>query len=133
MSNLRKPFLTCALLLLLCSCEINGSIVETVNYGNYFLVNHSSYDLTVDAGDRDLLTDTVPAGQTVHFFDMVEGTGGHVFPSNAFNEFRLLATLNGAETVVYSGVNNDDWEEAGYTEENHAIIRLTVTDAFLGL
>ena len=132
MNNLAKLLSAYAFLLLLCSCAINGPIVEAVNYGDYFLVNHSSYDLTIEA-DGTLLTDTALAGQTVHFFDMVQGTGGHVFPSNAFSEFKLLANVNGTETVAYSGVNNDDWEEAGYTEEDHLIIKLTVTDAFLGL
>ena len=132
MNSLHKLLSACALSLFLSSCVVNGPIVEAVNYGDYFLVNHSSYDLKIEA-DGTLLTDTALAGQTVHFFNMVEGTGGHVFPSNAFSEFRLLATIDGAETVVYSGVNNGDWEDAGYTKEDHLIVKLTVTDAFLSL
>lgn len=131
--HLSRPSLCTALTVLLIGLSAcNYAIVEAVNEADYYLVNDSSYDLTIQAS-RELLTNSVLAGETAFFFAMVEGTGGHTLPSNAFSEFRLLAEVSSVQTTAYSGVNNDDWLELPAIEGGNPRLELRVNNETLDL
>lgn len=55
----------------------------------------------------ELIEDIVPAGEQVHIYHAVEGTGGHAMPTNFFGDFQVLS----GNTIIYPGVVNDDWQE----------------------
>lgn len=85
-----------------------GKGVEEVNYGRYFVTNATAVPIRITEPD-DLIAVAVAPGATEHIYNAVEGSGGHVRPTNFFRGF----VVEDAEGVLYSGVNNDDWLARG--------------------
>jgi hypothetical protein len=88
-----------------------GMIVETVNYGRYFVHNRFPYAVRIATTGYPVATTLLPAGAVTHIGDVAEGTGGHVMPSNFFESFTVRPATGGR--VVYSGVRNQDWRQIG--------------------
>ena len=109
-----------------------GIIVEPFGYGNYEIDNETDYELHISARDLtsedvQLINDIVPKQSRVLIYTFVEGSGGHLFPTNAFSEFKIEIEKNSEMFVVYSGVENADWEE-GRWEDNSQTLLLKITD-----
>lgn len=110
-------------------------IEEPVGYGDYHVVNQTSVAVTVEAfelfGDNQpvaLLVDTVEPDATEHIYTFVEGSGGHVMPSNAFGGFRITATVDSQPLVIYDEVDNERWPTVGSSPDGHQILEFTVTE-----
>lgn len=85
-----------------------GKGAEQVNYGRYFVTNATTAPIRITEPGRLLASEVAP-GATEHIYNAAEGSGGHVRPSNFFDRF----TVEDADGVLYSGVNNDDWNSRG--------------------
>jgi hypothetical protein len=86
-------------------------IVEMVSEADYFVRNETDASVVVRAYGIDfgmrIVDVTVPAGAEVRIFHALEGSGGHVMPSNFFRRFEVLRGTR----AVYQGVRNGDWQE----------------------
>lgn len=90
-------------------------IVEPMAHARYFIDNRTDSALVVSAeaiyGEVDLLTDSLPAQTITAIDEVVQGSGGHVLPSNFYRAFEVsFVDSLGSATVLYSGVSNADWE-----------------------
>jgi hypothetical protein len=91
---------------------LDGLIVEAVSEADYYVRNDTSLPVSLSAtalfGEPViLLQDTVPAGGEALIYHALEGTGGHVMPSNFFHAF----TASQSGKTLYSGVRDADWQE----------------------
>lgn len=89
--------------------------VEPMTRARYYIDNRtdSALALNVEAlyDNADLLTDSLPAQTITAIDDVVQGSGGHVLPSNFYRTFAVTFVDSLGNTVaVYSGVHNEDWE-----------------------
>jgi hypothetical protein len=86
---------------------------EKVSYGRYFVTNQSAARITISGtNDREVVAfkvSTIDPGKTAAIYDVVEGSGGHVRPSNFFDTF----VVEDAKGQLYSGVENRDWIDRG--------------------
>lgn len=75
--------------------------------------NQLPYELEVIADHdtkRITLADTsVAANSREHIFAAFEGDGGYVQPSYYMTSFQVYARTPGGDSLVYYGVNNNDW------------------------
>ena len=90
-------------------------IVEPISEAKYYLQNDTQESVRIQAWNHSgeplaLLVEDVPSGVRAHFFTFVEGSGGHLHPSNAFSAFVVTSGPDPGGQVVYSGVVNADWE-----------------------
>jgi hypothetical protein len=89
---------------------------EPITKANYYIQNKTSLTLRIDAlqgtAEVPLLKDTINPGLTEKFYTAVEGSGGHIYPSNFFTDFKVFAITNSADSLVYSGVQNNDWNNS---------------------
>lgn len=91
-----------------------GMIVETINYGRYFIRNNLKQTLHAAGVDRGGVTPRtldIPPGETIEVWRVYEASGGHVRPTNFFASISITSGAGGA--TVYSGVRNDDWKDVG--------------------
>jgi len=124
--NLRLSLMIAGgVLLIASSCR---KPAEPITKANYYIQNKTSLTLRIDAlqgtAEVPLLKDTINPGLTEKFYTAVEGSGGHIYPSNFFTDFKVFAITNSADSLVYSGVQNNDWK----TENNdNAVTELVLT------
>lgn len=103
-------------------------IVEPMTRARYYIDNRtdSALALSLEAlyGEADLLTDSLPAQTITAIDDVVQGSGGHVLPSNFYRSFAVTFVDSLGNTVaVYSGVHNEDWEQISqYDERTHFVL-----------
>ena len=118
-----KPVLL--LLLIFSACT---TIKEPVTTGYYYVVNKGDQFLRLEAsyiGNPILLTeDTIPPFDTTFIFTAIEGSGGHVLPSNFFSTFQVTLVQPGNDSLLYSGVNNYDWKNAAFREGGRNLVLL---------
>ena len=89
--------------------------VDPVGKGYYHIDNRSERVLTLEATsihqtEIEFSPDTIAPGSIVKFYSVIECSGGHVRPSNFFSEFKVFAIVNGMDSLIYQGVNDNDWE-----------------------
>ena len=107
---------------------------EAVGYGDYYITNNTSEKLIITAlylfsyDPVTFLTERINPGQKEHVYTFVEGSGGHVKPSNVFSEFIIYTDSIAPENTVYSKVNNEDWIREGWTNDGHIIYNLTIDE-----
>lgn len=100
---------------LLCLSGCRPVIVEPMAYGRYYVDNRTDSALVVSAealyGEADLLTDSIPPQSITAIAEVVQGSGGHVLPSNFYRAFAVTVEDSlGSASVLYSGVRNEDWD-----------------------
>lgn len=97
----------------------DGEAPRQINTGRYFVTNATATPIRITA-PRYLIASAVAPGQTVHIYNAVEGSGRHVRPSHFFDKF----TIEDADGVLYTGVNDDDWISRGdhCGHERHELI-----------
>ncbi|MGB6049111.1 MAG: hypothetical protein WBG34_16060 [Flavobacteriales bacterium] len=102
---------------LLLACRSQSRIVEYVSHGSYLVENATSTVLHIHAvglwGPVVLLADSVLPGTTTEFFQVTEGSGGHLMPSNFLSELVITQGDRTSPAVVYNGIRNDDWHTPG--------------------
>ncbi|MFT3925251.1 MAG: hypothetical protein QM778_22125 [Myxococcales bacterium] len=86
-------------------------IVEPVSEADYYVRNQTAAAVSLAATDLSggpvqLLQDRLAPGEEARIYHALEGTGGHVMPSNFFENF----TVTSGTDVTYSGVRNEDWK-----------------------
>lgn len=97
--------------LFLVACTITEPITEPISEEDYYVRNERSETVQVEAThlftDEPvmLVNDVVPPGETAHVHHVVEGSGGHTFPSNFFSSF----TVRAGDEVLYDEVDDADW------------------------
>lgn len=101
---------------------------DPLSKANYYIQNKTALVLRVDAlqgtAEVPLLKDSINPGLTEKFFTAIEGSGGNIYPSNFFTDFKISAITPNGDSIVYSGVKNNDWE----TENNdNANLELVLT------
>lgn len=116
------------LLILFTSVTACRKPAEPLSRANYYIQNKTTRVLRVDAlqgtAEVPLLKDSINPGLTELFFTAVEGSGGHIYPSNFFTDFKVSAITANGDSLVYSGVKNNDWK----TENNdNANLELVLT------
>lgn len=91
--------------------------------GIYYIGNQTNFDLKIKAFYNQtqivLLDSIVEFHRFKKIYTGVEGSGGHVNPSNFFTEFTVYAITAGGDSPIYQGVRNEDWETSnrfGYFE-----------------
>jgi len=89
--------------------------VDPVSKGYYYIDNRSEQVLTLEATSIhqtaiEFLPDTIAPRSIVRFYSVIECSGGHVRPSNFFSEFEVFAIVNDMDSLIYQGVNDNDWE-----------------------
>lgn len=87
---------------------------DDIHEGDYHVANQLATGLKVYAEYRNqpetVLRDTVPPGDTVQIHHVKEGSGGHIYPSNFFSEFRITTVDSiGTEVLVYQGLDHRPW------------------------
>lgn len=111
------------------SCK---GIPEPITYGDYFVTNNTMDHLIIQAQETwtnnfvPLLNNKIDPGNKTHIYTFVEGSGGHVKPSNAFSGFSVYANSVATENLIYTGVLNEDWIYEGISNEGHSIYNLTI-------
>jgi hypothetical protein len=122
-----------AIVLLCMRCvETENPIIEPIAHGDYYIINNTSSVLTISAfgvfgiGEVALLTNEISAGTTAHIYTFTEGSGGHVMPSNAWEDFYVYSGTQSDNTIIYSGVVDSDWKEEGSNSEGHLLYYLTL-------
>jgi hypothetical protein len=108
MHRARLPILLLALGLAACRK------VEPRSRASYLVRNGGDATVHLWAQQRSgavaLRVDSIAAGATAEILEVVEGSGGHVYPSNFLTDLRITARdSSGAEVEVYRGVRNGDW------------------------
>lgn len=92
------------------SC-IQPKELESTAY--YYIVNEGSDSLRIEAeqygSGLQLEQDTILPLDTTFVFTAFDGSGGHVLPSNFFSAFKVFSLHNGQDSLIYSGVKNNDW------------------------
>ncbi|QQR86888.1 MAG: hypothetical protein IPJ76_01290 [Flavobacteriales bacterium] len=116
-----------AAVLLLCLSACRPVIVEPMAYGRYYVDNRTDSALVVSAealyGQADLLTDSLQAQSITAIDDVVQGSGGHVLPSNFYRGFAVtFVDSMGNASVLYSGVRNEDWERVSTIADRTELI-----------
>jgi len=92
------------------SCETDDG-GDASSGAQYLINNETSEFLTVSGEDNgipvELLVDQILPNSRMHFYTAIQGSGGHLLPSNYFDVF----TISVGPTTVYEGVSDGDWEE----------------------
>ena len=107
-------------------------IIEPIAHGDYYVTNATKSNLIIAAsgnfgsGEAKLLTDEIGSGDKIHIYTFTEGSGGHVMPSNAWSDFIVYAGHKSDSTIIYSGIDNSDWEYQGSNQAGHLIYNLTI-------
>jgi len=47
-------------------------------------------------------------------------------PSNAWDDFYVYSGIKSGSTIIYSGIENNDWKFDGISSDGHFIYLLTV-------
>jgi len=131
---MKKYILTLAsLLIILMVCNsCKDKYTEEVSYGDYYITNNTLDTLIVTASSNSVgsdvvfLTNKIALGNKTHIYTFKEGSGGHVLPSNAWSDFHVYKGIISDSTIVYSGINNNDWVNEGSSSQNHLILNLTI-------
>ena len=93
---------------------------EPVSTGYYYVLNKGDQFLRLKAsymGNPILLEeDTIPPLDTTFIFTAIEGSGGHVLPSNFFSTFQVTLVQPGNDSLLYSGVNNNAWKNVSFRQ-----------------
>lgn len=103
-------------------------IVEPMTRARYYVDNRTDSALAINVevlyGEADLLTDSLPAQTITAIDDVVQGSGGHVLPSNFYRSFAVTFVDSvGNASVLYTGVRNEEWERIGqYDERTHFVL-----------
>ncbi len=110
------------------NCE---KVVEPITHGDYYITNNTTDKLHVRAfydfnEEEDLLVNEINPGSKVHIFTFTEGTGGHVMPSNAWTDFYIYSGYISDSTIIYSCIENSDWEYEGTNNGGHLIYNLKI-------
>ena len=105
-------------------------IVEPITHGDYYITNNTTSMLIISAffGSEELqmLANEIKPGEKTHIYTFTEGSGGHVMPSNAWDDFIIYSENISEENIVYSGINNSDWEFEGCSNDGHMIYNLVI-------
>lgn len=113
-SHMLKGVLCFALVTVFGAC---GKTKELVSRGYYFIDNHSSTDIRIEAtlngASVRLERDTLLSTTKELIYVAVEATGGHVLPSNFFTTFKVYSITGNQDSLIYEGVNNSDWIRNG--------------------
>lgn len=111
---------------------IDRPIVEPVSEADYYVRNETSLVVSLSATSLSgepvtLVRESVPPAGEALIYHAVEGTGGHVMPSNFFRAF--LASQSGKP--LYSGVLDTDWKEGPgrYTLTLHELVNYACEQA----
>jgi hypothetical protein len=107
-------------------------IGDPVAYADYFVTNNTTTILIVTAfgnfgiGEVELLANEINPAAKKQIYTFVEGSGGHVMPSNAWDEFYVYAEHESDSTIIYSGIENSDWKPVGFSSDGHVLYNLTI-------
>ena len=120
-------------ILLAILCSHTSCVVEDVVYGDYYITNNTKDVLVLSAFDKntipmkiELLQNEINPGAKVHIFTAIERTGGHVMPSNFWSEFYVYNQVVADSTIIYSGIDDTDWQVEGRNAQGHNILNLAV-------
>lgn len=129
MTIVRKKYITNLILLGLLGLGCTGDPFLSVepgqlsNKGFYFIDNGSEYTLRVTAmtaGEPSfplpLLKNEVPPDNIVNIFIFEPTTEIGLTPEDIFGDLRVIAKVNGVDSLVYNTVLTLDWELRGFTE-----------------
>lgn len=122
----------CGLLSLAMVCTNCNGIGEPITHGDYYITNNTVSKLIIAAfgnfgtGEMALIANEINPGDKTHIFTFTEGSGGHVMPSNAWGDFYVYAGIKSDSTVIYSGIENNDWEYEVTNSEDHLIYHLRI-------
>jgi len=122
----------CCLLSIALVCTNCNKIVEPITHGDYYIRNNTVSKLIITAfenigtGEIELLANEISQGGKTHIFTFTEGSGGHVMPSNAWDDFYVYSGIKSDSTIIYSGIENNDWKFDGISSDGHFIYLLTV-------
>ncbi len=109
--------------LIIISCT---KVIEPVTFGEYFLLNLGTNTIYVETSSVTLLESEILPSEKVHIFTAIEGTGGHVRPSNFLSDFSVYHLNNSIKEVIYTGVKDDDWIFEGVDNEGHQIFTISI-------
>ena len=73
-----------------------------------------------------MLTNEINPGDKTHIYTFTEGSGGHVMPSNAWDEFYVYSEIKNDSSIIYFGIINKDWVFEGAAGDDHFIYNLTI-------
>lgn len=113
-------------------CTTCNGIGEPITHGDYYITNNTMSKLFITAfgnfgtGEIELVANEINPGDKTYIFTFTEASGGHVMPSNAWNDFYVYAGIKSDSTIIYSGIENSDWEYEGTNSEDHLIYNLTI-------
>jgi hypothetical protein len=105
---------------------------EPISHGDYFITNNTVNKLIVTAfgnfgtGEVELLANEIYPAAKIHIYTYTDASGGHVMPSNAWDEFYIYSEYKSDSTTIYSGIDNSDWEFEGANSDRHLIYNLTI-------
>lgn len=74
----------------------------------------------------DLLSNRIYSGDKTYIYTAIEGSGGHVRPSNFWDEFYVYKEVKADSTLIYSGIEDSDWEFEATNDEGHQIYNLYI-------
>ncbi|MGB0392102.1 MAG: hypothetical protein ACPGD5_11065 [Salibacteraceae bacterium] len=109
------------------ACPQKNNIEDSIQHGDYYIINNRSVKLIASAIDSytnkevELISNEIAPGSKVLVFTLTEGIGGHLMPSNAWKEFYVYEDVKSDSTIIYSGLEDKDWkEEPGNGNGRHA-------------
>jgi hypothetical protein len=100
--------------------------------GDYYVTNNTTSTIILAAegnwgsGAVELIEDEIVPGAKTYIYTFTEGSGGHVLPSNAWGDFYVYDNIVSDSTIIYSGIQNEDWIYEGSNSEGHLIYNLTI-------
>lgn len=81
----------------------------------YVVQNKTSTTLVVKAENMNspviLKNSLIPENTSALIYEVEAGTGAHVFPSNFLSDIKVYARVKAGDSLIYSGVRNEDWQE----------------------
>jgi hypothetical protein len=108
-------------------------VVEDVAYGDYYITNDTMNMLVISAFDKstvtmkiELLQNEINPGVKAHVFTAIENTGGHIMPSNFWSKFYVYNEIISDSTIIYSGIDDSDWQIEGRNADGYNILNLVV-------
>lgn len=107
-------------------------VTDPLTYGDYYVTNTRDVQIVLSAktvyikNEVDLINNIIEPGEKTLIYIFAEGSGGHVRPSNAFSEFTVYSSLISEDNIIYTGVNNQDWVDDGFSDDRHYLYNLTI-------
>lgn len=120
-------------LTILCvACPQKNNIEDSIQHGDYYIINNKSVKLIASAIDSDtnkeveLISNEIASGSKMLVFTITEGIGGDLMLSNAWKEFYVYEGVKSDRTIIYSGIEDKDWKEESGNGNGRLAFNLTI-------